>query len=91
MLDNYNANFPEDIMKKMIWLSAVVMLFVAFVSAPLFGQSTPYFQGKTILLVQGREPGGTGALRPRPQYRSKEISSRRADHRHPIHAGRRRP
>ncbi len=63
MLDNYNANFPEDIMKKMIWLSAVVMLFGAFVRAPLFGQSTPYFQGKTILLVQGREPGGTGALR----------------------------
>lgn len=26
-------------------------------------QSTPYFQGKTIMLVQGREPGGTGALR----------------------------
>jgi tripartite-type tricarboxylate transporter receptor subunit TctC len=26
-------------------------------------QSVPYFQGKTIMLVQGREPGGTGALR----------------------------
>lgn len=26
-------------------------------------QSTPYFQGKTIMLIQGREPGGTGALR----------------------------
>ncbi|HLN87898.1 MAG TPA: hypothetical protein VK200_15575 [Candidatus Limnocylindrales bacterium] len=40
---------------------------VAFVSMaiplPLFAQSTPYFQGKTILLVQGREPGGTGAMR----------------------------
>ncbi|MGZ8426508.1 MAG: hypothetical protein ACXWYD_16290, partial [Candidatus Binatia bacterium] len=50
-------------MKKLIWLSAVVTLFVALGSAPLFGQSTPYFQGKTILLIQGREPGGTGALR----------------------------
>jgi tripartite-type tricarboxylate transporter receptor subunit TctC len=29
----------------------------------VFAQSTPYFQGKTIMLVQGREPGGTGALR----------------------------
>jgi tripartite-type tricarboxylate transporter receptor subunit TctC len=26
-------------------------------------QSIPYFQGKTIMLIQGREPGGTGALR----------------------------
>lgn len=26
-------------------------------------QSTPYFQSKTIMLIQGREPGGTGALR----------------------------
>ena len=41
-------------------LSLVCSLFAA---SPLFGQSTPYFQGKTILLIQGREPGGTGALR----------------------------
>ena len=41
-------------------LTLVVALFAA---AALFGQSTPYFQGKTILLIQGREPGGTGALR----------------------------
>ncbi|MBM4299289.1 MAG: hypothetical protein FJ143_16250, partial [Deltaproteobacteria bacterium] len=32
-------------------------------NAPLSAQSTPYFQGKTIMLIQGREPGGTGALR----------------------------
>ncbi|HEX7233171.1 MAG TPA: hypothetical protein VF452_22505 [Candidatus Binatia bacterium] len=37
--------------------------FSLFAASPLFGQSTPYFQGKTILLIQGREPGGTGALR----------------------------
>ncbi|MBM4259976.1 MAG: hypothetical protein FJ145_00870 [Deltaproteobacteria bacterium] len=30
---------------------------------PASAQSTPYFQGKTIMLIQGREPGGTGALR----------------------------
>jgi tripartite-type tricarboxylate transporter receptor subunit TctC len=34
-----------------------------FTAAPLFAQTTPYFQGKTIVLIQGREPGGTGALR----------------------------
>jgi tripartite-type tricarboxylate transporter receptor subunit TctC len=28
-----------------------------------WAQSAPYFQGKTIMLIQGREPGGTGALR----------------------------
>ncbi len=32
-------------------------------STNLFGQSVPYFHGKTIVLIQGREPGGTGALR----------------------------
>jgi tripartite-type tricarboxylate transporter receptor subunit TctC len=32
-------------------------------SAAIFAQPTPYFQGKTIMLIQGREPGGTGALR----------------------------
>ena len=69
MVDNYNANFPEGIMKQMIWLSAVVMLFVALGGAPLFAQSTPYFQGKTILLVQGREPGDGRRCAPRPHYR----------------------
>jgi tripartite-type tricarboxylate transporter receptor subunit TctC len=46
-------------------LSAMFLGFVAFLAGgtPLFGQSAPYFQGKTIILVQGREPGGTGALR----------------------------
>ena len=42
---------------------AVAILAVLIACVPLFAQSTPYFQGKTILLVQGREPGGTGALR----------------------------
>ena len=32
-------------------------------STILLAQSAPYFQGKTIILVQGREPGGTGAMR----------------------------
>jgi tripartite-type tricarboxylate transporter receptor subunit TctC len=50
-------------MKQLVSLSPVVLLFVLLGGASGYGQSTPYFQGKTILLVQGREPGGTGALR----------------------------
>ncbi|MSP37964.1 MAG: hypothetical protein EXR70_05685 [Deltaproteobacteria bacterium] len=44
-------------------LAVIIAGVTSAVNAPLFAQSTPYFQGKTILLVQGREPGGTGALR----------------------------
>jgi len=40
-----------------------IMIIALLVWAPLFAQSASYFQGKTILLIQGREPGGTGALR----------------------------
>ncbi len=39
------------------------IIIALLVWTPLFAQSAPYFQGKTILLIQGREPGGTGALR----------------------------
>lgn len=46
---------------------STVSLFTILVAligcAPLYGQTIPYFQGKTIVLIQGREPGGTGALR----------------------------
>lgn len=49
-------------MKKMLFLSLAVAAMCA-PAAILFAQSTPYFQGKTIILVQGREPGGTGAMR----------------------------
>jgi len=44
-------------------VSAVAVAMLATVSGPLFAQPTSYFQGKTIVLIQGREPGGTGALR----------------------------
>src|SRR5678816_4914579 len=50
-------------MKKIVSLTVVAVIVSMLGSAPGFGQSGPYFQGKTILLVQGREPGGTGALR----------------------------
>ncbi len=48
--------------------TAVFAALIAFMicfnpAAVIFAQSAPYFQGKTIMLIQGREPGGTGALR----------------------------
>jgi tripartite-type tricarboxylate transporter receptor subunit TctC len=42
---------------------AGIVFIALLIWAPLFAQTAPYFQGKTILLIQGREPGGTGALR----------------------------
>jgi tripartite-type tricarboxylate transporter receptor subunit TctC len=41
-------------------------LFFCFVTLPqeLFPQSS-FFQGKTITIIQGRDPGGTGDLRVR--------------------------
>lgn len=51
-------------MAKNISTSVVVALAVTlFGYAPLSAQSAASFQGKTITLIQGREPGGTGALR----------------------------
>jgi tripartite-type tricarboxylate transporter receptor subunit TctC len=51
-------------MRAKIVLTALMALMIG--SGPSmvsFAQSVPYFQGKTIILIQGREPGGTGALR----------------------------
>jgi tripartite-type tricarboxylate transporter receptor subunit TctC len=50
-------------MIKGLFHASLMIVAATLVSAPVFAQSTPYFLGKTILLVQGREPGGTGALR----------------------------
>lgn len=49
-------------MRTLIFLSLLTALQY-FSSTILLAQSAPYFQGKTIILVQGREPGGTGAMR----------------------------
>jgi tripartite-type tricarboxylate transporter receptor subunit TctC len=49
--------------KKLIYLLGAVGACCALTPHGALAQSTPYFQGKTIMLVQGREPGGTGALR----------------------------
>ena len=52
-------------MLKAAFLSYPVAITLALfgLALPANAQTTPYFQGKTIILVQGREPGGTGALR----------------------------
>jgi tripartite-type tricarboxylate transporter receptor subunit TctC len=42
-----------------------VLSFLTFSSA---SAQTPYFQGKTITIVQGREPGGSGDMRARSVY-----------------------
>ncbi|MGH7888442.1 MAG: hypothetical protein ACREPG_11280, partial [Candidatus Binatia bacterium] len=52
-----------DLMRANLLRTATAVFISVALTAPLNAQSTPYFQGKTILLVQGREPGGTGALR----------------------------
>jgi tripartite-type tricarboxylate transporter receptor subunit TctC len=48
---------------KALLQSALIIILLLIGPARLPAQSGPYFQGKTIILVQGREPGGTGALR----------------------------
>ncbi len=45
-----------------IRLGMTAFLSLALI-APVLAQAAPYFQGKTIVIIEGREPGGTGALR----------------------------
>ena len=42
----------------------ILLIMFLIVSSELRAQ-TPYYQGKTIKLVQGREPGGSGDIRSR--------------------------
>lgn len=50
-------------MTKALLFTGIAVFIATLFAAPLFAQSSSYFQGKTIMLIQGREPGGTGALR----------------------------
>jgi tripartite-type tricarboxylate transporter receptor subunit TctC len=45
-----------------VWLS-----YLSLGPAAVFAQA-PYYQGKTITIVQGREPGGTGDMRARSVF-----------------------
>ena len=50
--------------RPLIIVVGLIVFMICFgATALVFAQSAPYFQGKTIMLIQGREPGGTGALR----------------------------
>jgi tripartite-type tricarboxylate transporter receptor subunit TctC len=48
---------------KVVFTALIALMIGSGPSMVSFAQSVPYFQGKTIILIQGREPGGTGALR----------------------------
>ena len=45
-------------------LMAAVLGFLLVAPGPSLPQ-TPFFQGKTVTIVQGRDPGGTGDMRVR--------------------------
>jgi tripartite-type tricarboxylate transporter receptor subunit TctC len=44
--------------------SAATIVYFGIVAVSAYAQ-TPYYQGKTIIIVQGRDPGGTGDIRVR--------------------------
>jgi tripartite-type tricarboxylate transporter receptor subunit TctC len=41
----------------------IVALPCAGFALPALAQTAPYYQGKTLSIIEGREPGGTGAMR----------------------------
>jgi hypothetical protein len=44
------------------------LLSLSLLPSHAFAQA-PFYQGKTITIIQGREPGGTGDMRVRQSYR----------------------
>lgn len=50
-------------MTRTVIAALIILMMGSGSNATIFAQPAPYFQGKTIMLIQGREPGGTGALR----------------------------
>jgi tripartite-type tricarboxylate transporter receptor subunit TctC len=50
-------------MKKRSLTAGLAAAFVIALAATALSRTVPYYQGKTIILIQGREPGGTGAMR----------------------------
>lgn len=49
-------------------VAGFTLAFIFFGTAGYSQQSSPYYQGKTITIVQGREPGGTGDMRARAVF-----------------------
>ena len=56
----YPSNNGGKMTRPLIIVVGLIVFMIGFGAATLvFAQSAPYFQGKTIMLIQGREPGGT--------------------------------
>jgi len=51
-------------MPKATFLLCLIIVALACVgfAHPAFAQPAPYYQGRILLIVEGREPGGTGAM-----------------------------
>jgi tripartite-type tricarboxylate transporter receptor subunit TctC len=47
----------------LVFRLVIGLLAGAGFALPAGAQTTPYYQGKTLLIIEGREPGGTGAMR----------------------------
>ena len=45
-------------------VKAALCAALFFLSASAFAQ-TPFYKGKTVTIIQGRDPGGTGDMRVR--------------------------
>ena len=62
------------ILKKLGYL-AILFILTSLVFPLTYAQSEPFYKGKTIKIIQGRRPGGTGDLRARAimQYLSDHI------------------
>jgi tripartite-type tricarboxylate transporter receptor subunit TctC len=50
-------------LKSLTWAFVSSLALSLILADIVFAQSAPYYQGKTIIMIQGREPGGTGAMR----------------------------
>jgi hypothetical protein len=48
-----------------ISVSVLVAALISFLVSGEALSQTPFFQGKTVTIVQGRDPGGTGDMRVR--------------------------
>lgn len=57
-IKKYHCTLSAEVVLAALWVHFL------FLPASVFSQ-TPYYQGKTITVIQGREPGGTGDLRAR--------------------------
>jgi tripartite-type tricarboxylate transporter receptor subunit TctC len=53
----------NNMIRALAFAALIALLMMCPSPKEISAQPAPYFQGKTIVLVQGREPGGTGALR----------------------------